>query len=156
MPILGSNYKQIGLRTDDEAVNSIFGNLYQLKKHIHGASYCYPTLGAGVQLTAGDGWALGSAALIMIANTAANPFDIHFVNIEVLSANAIYELQLFKDLACTLFIGKCRFTRVSNNEAANGVPIMTSIVQRTNPIYGKLASNSNGAQATISIFYHEY
>lgn len=156
MTIYSGNNQIIGLRSNDEQNETIFGNLYELEKHIHSISYVYPTLSAGIQLTAGNGWALGAGVQIMPANTAATYFDIHYINIEVLSANAVYEIHFFSDAACTELIGKARFTRVNNNESINALNFMSPLIIKTKPIYGKLASSSNGAQATISIFYHEY
>lgn len=145
-----------GRVTDNHNVASIYGRVEALFEHVHSASYCYPTLAVGVNIPGGVGaWQLGAITEVVPAATILSDFDIHFINIEVLSANDVYELVLYYGAADT-YAGRCRFTRVAVLESANGVPMMTPIIPASSRIRAQLASASGGDNVTISVSYHVY
>lgn len=133
-------------------------------EHLHSGCSVYPTLGAG-----GAGWIAGAPLataaaagtfgalvdLIPVA-TILLPFDIHYINIEVLGANAVYELVLGRDAAATE-IARVRFTRVAAQEAANGVPIITKIMPANTRIQAMVACSVAGPiNIEITALYHTY
>jgi hypothetical protein len=92
----------IGNKTDDELGNSLFSKIYILERHMHSSAKVYPTLAAATVINKVNSSAWGLDALptqIIPANTVTVPFDIHFMNLESISANDQYELLLFKGFA---------------------------------------------------------
>ena len=154
----------IGNKTDTTAgtslialIKAIDADIEILSDHVHGVSKCYPTLAAGVAVAGGAGaWGLGSAVQIVPINTITSIFDIHFVEVEVATANEIYELALFSDAACTIEVGRIRTSKLSNQAAATSVPIMTSRLAANSGVWAKLATASGSDTLTISLFYHTY
>lgn len=126
-----------------------------LDDHAHKESLVYPTLADGVIVTGAAGaWTLGAFAEIVPINTITDDFDIHFISVEDLSANDIYEIHIFE---ATTLIGVTRVVKTANQDSTTQVPIQTPIVRANSQIQAKIASASGGSDtATISIFYHEY
>jgi len=81
-------------------------------------------------------------------------FDIHYVSLENLSANAVYELVVYDDgTEC----GRNRFTKNANLDATVNAPIQTPIIAAGSVVTAKLSTNNAaGDTATISLFYHTY
>ncbi len=81
-------------------------------------------------------------------------FDIHYVSIEALSANGVYELVVYDDgVEC----GRTRFTKNANQDGTMDIPIQTIIITAESVITAKLSTdNAAGDTATISVFYHLY
>lgn len=152
-PVIGNLY-------DTHSDSSIYSRTELLNEHIHSVCQCYPTLAAGATITAGAGaWTLSAAyAVVIPTNTIPYDFDIHFINVETLSANASYELVLYGGAdGSEIEIGRVRFTRTAVNEAANNVVINTPVQAAGTQIKAKLASsNAAGPNVTVSLFYHRY
>jgi len=149
----------IGLITDKETNNTIFGKLYELIKHIHSVQYCYPTLANGIQAVASASiWTLGSYVIVIPTNTIGNPFDIHHIHISSFSDNTVYELHLFSGAdGAESFICAIRFARNSNTNQGSNLPVVTPLIPANTQIKAKLASSSNGADtANFSVMYHTY
>jgi hypothetical protein len=132
-------------------------NIQIIEEHLHGSSNVYPTLAAGVTVTSSAvADTLGNYAEIVPASTITSDFDIHFINIEAVSAAATYELVLYDT---TTEIGRIRFTAVGtpNNITFPTRPLITPVVAKNKQIQAKLASDNAVADtATISIEYHTY
>lgn len=150
----------IGNKNDDHTGDSIKADTYTIEEHIHSKSKVYPTLTDGVTLTAGAAWVLGVFAEIVPLNTITLDFDIHYVSIEDISANGVYELVLYSDAdgigGDEVEIGRVRFTRNAIQSATLNVPMTTPIVSANSQIKAKLAGSNAGQTAVISIFYHTY
>jgi hypothetical protein len=133
-----------------------FGNAgYQ---HIHQPAKCYPTLADGVAVAGGAGvWELGNFVEVIPVNTITTAFDIHYVNVEVASANDIYELVLYKGLlGAEVEIGRVRTLKATVQSGANSVQIQIPVQHANTRISAKLASKTGGDSLTISVFYHQY
>ena len=126
-----------------------------IEEHLHESSNVYPTLAAGVAVTGGAAWVLGAFVQIMPASTASDRFDIHFVSIEDLDTNAVYELVLYHGAGDTEY-ARTRFTKNAVQDGVMNVPIQGPIIAPTERIRAKLADSSGGSVATISLFYHVY
>lgn len=125
--------------------------------HFHSASKVYPTLAAGVTVNGGAGaWVLGAATVIVPINTIHSQFDIHYINIGLVSANDTYELVLFTDAACTVEIGRIRFTKTTVQSSTSSTPMMTPILAADTGIWAKVASSSGNDNIVMSVFYHTY
>jgi hypothetical protein len=147
----------IGNKSDDESGDSVYAEAYKVSKHIHSPCLCYPTLANGITLASTTTiWQLGAITDIVLANTIASPFDIHWVTVEGVSATGVYELHLFHGASDT-FIGSIRFTKTAAQDAAKDYKFMCPILPANDRIRGKLASNNAVADtATISVAYHVY
>lgn len=150
------------ITTIDTNVDSILADVEILGDHIHGACEVYPKnngvapFEAGVSLPCGGVGAgvFGVATEILPAVATAREFDIHWINMEVLPANATYELVLYNGAT---EIGRVRFARLNNNEAVNGVPFMMNRVPAGTAITAKCCNSANDAgNLVISVFYHQY
>jgi hypothetical protein len=140
----------------------VLDNLEILLEHIHSPCEVYPKNNgvapweAGVSVVAGGAAAgqFGVAATILPGASTTLPFDIHWVNIEVLPANAVYELVFFNGAT---EIARVRFARTNNNEAANGVPVMMALQPAGSAITAQCANSAgNVGNVVVSVYYHQY
>lgn len=127
-------------------------------EHFHSASKVYPTGAAGVGVTSASGaWTLGSFAEIVPVDTISGDFDIHWVNIEGVSADGIYEIVLY---AATTEIGRMRFTAtdIANATFLAERKMQTEIQLKNTQIQAKVMTDNGGQQdtVTISLHYHTY
>ncbi len=82
----------------------------------------------------------------------ANVFSIDSVSIENISANGVYQLNLYDD---GTEITKVRFTKDAVQGGTLNIPIKTPFIAADSKITAKLASeNAVGDTATISIGFH--
>jgi hypothetical protein len=129
-----------------------------LTDHIHGAMKVYPTLAAGVTVTGNaTAWTLGNATEIVPANTITSPFDIHFIEIEAVSATDVYEVVLYSGASADVEIGRFRTSKDSANTSFPPVSFMCPLQPANTKISAKCASSGGGGDTiTISIGYHLY
>jgi len=154
----------IGNKTDTTAGNSLVGllksvvaDLHIVEEHFHGVAKVYPTLAAGVTVNTGVGaWALGNATAVVPINTITDEYDIHYINVASVSVNDTYELVLFTDAACTVEVGRIRFTRTAVQSSTSSTPFMTPLIAANSGIWAKVASATGNDNVVISIFYHVY
>lgn len=153
--------KTIGNKnTDNYNSDSIYGKVTALEEHIHNSSNVYPTLADGVVITAdASAWTLGSITEIIPASTITDYFDLHWLVVEAVSANDIYELVLYSGPALSeTEIARVKF--VKNTTAGSGaisIPVQTAIISSNSRISAALASKSGGSDtATVSLGYHIY
>lgn len=128
-----------------------------LEEHFHKEAKVYPTLAAGVTLTAAaSSWVLGTTVEVIPASTITDDFDIHYVQIEDISANGTYEIVLYSGAGDTE-VGRVRIVRSAVQSEVLAIPIMTPIIAKNSRIRAAVAS-SGGASETvdISLFYHTY
>ena len=139
------------------AIAEVDINVELTEEHFHSAAKCYPTLTDGIPIIGGAGvWALGLATQIVPINTILVKFDIHYIEVEVATANDIYELVLYSDALCTVEIGRARTSKQSNQTGATSMPFQTPVIAANSGIWAKLASKTGGDTLTISVFYHTY
>jgi hypothetical protein len=127
-------------------------------EHFHSASKVYPTGTTGAVITsASDAWTLGNFTEIVPVNTITEDFDIHWVNIEGVSADGIYEIVLY---AATTEIGRMRFTAtdIANATFLAERKMQTKILFKNTQIQAKVMTDNGGQQdtVTISLHYHTY
>jgi hypothetical protein len=155
-----------GRLTDPHTGTSIYSRVMDINEHLHGQSWVYPSLGAG-----GAGWVVGaSPASAAAAGTFGNyvdlipsvgttlPFDIHFLNIEALGSNGVYEAIIAVGApAAEVEKARVRFARLNNQESANGVPVTMAIQPAGTRVRIKLACSAAGpVSVTVSAFGHYY
>ena len=146
----------IGNKTDTHDGDSIRAMSHRLDEHAHKESMVYPTLADGVTVTAtvNDWTDLGAFVEVVPINTITSDFDIHFVNVESVSANGIYELVLYAE---EVEIARARFGKTTNQDGPTQVMIQTPIIHANTQIQAKLASDDMVADtATISLELHKY
>jgi len=136
-----------------------FDYVHTLAEHAHGASKCYPTLLVGVNVlagVAGPPWVLGNFVEIIPASTIGEPFDIHWLVIEAITSDAIYELVLY---AATTEISRVRFSGeagVAGTVSFSPIPTLMDIQLPNTQIQAKLGCSAGAETATISVLYHTY
>jgi len=148
----------IGNKTDTHSGDSLHAKTAQMLEHIHKPSLVYPTLAAGVTLTCGNAasWTLGAFVEIIPASTVTKDFDLHFVSIEDLSANTVFEIHFFFGASDT-FCGSCRVTKNAVFDGTLNAPVQTFLIPANSRIRAKIASATGNADtADISVFYHTY
>ncbi len=144
----------VGNKDDTHAGTSLMSHAESIDEHVHTQSLTHPTLADG-ELVESDGvaWTLGAFKEIAAVNAIATDFGIHWVSVEALTANDVYELWLY---AVEVFIGRVRFTKNANLDATMNVPFQCAIIAANTQIQAKLASGTGGSDARISLFYHVY
>ncbi len=147
----------VGNKSDTYAGDSIFSHVHIMLEHGHSPSQVYPTLAAGTTVVSSAvAWTLGNFVIVVPASTVGLPFDIHYVSIEDLSANGVYELVLYYgagDTEC----GRVRFTKNAVQDGTMNVPMQTILIPADSIIKAKLATDNAVANtADISLFYHTY
>ena len=131
-----------------------------IEEHIHKEGKVYPTLAAGVTLTAvddGGSWDLGVLVEIIPANIIGTDFDIHYVGMEDISNNTVYELVLYYGVG-DIEAGRVRFSREGGTDGAlRAISIMTPIIPKNSKIMAAIATPANnGETVDISLMYHLY
>lgn len=138
--------------------DSVFDMIHHIEEHLHSVAKVYPTQAAGVNVVAGAAWALSAAIVEVIpASTITSPFDIHFVSVEGLSDNGVYELVLYSGGAGSeVEIGRTRFTKNAVQDGTVNAPMITPVQAANARIGCALACSADGADATFSLMYHCY
>lgn len=127
-----------------------------MHEHMHTALNVFPTLAGGEPILSGAPWVLGNFVEIVPVNTIASDFDIHWLIIENVTDDEIYELVLY---AATTEIARVRFGAQPGIAAvvtAAPVPVMMEIQPKNTQIQAKLASSGDAETATVSLGYHTY
>lgn len=149
----------IGSKLDTGLGTSLSAHAYRHNAHMHGANQVYPTLADGVLLTSdAAAWTLGPISQVIPAGIVATTFDLHYVNIEDLSANGVYEIVLYQGAALAeVEVGRVRATRSAVQSEVLAVPTQGPIVAAGTRISAAVASSNAAADTvTISVFYHGY
>ena len=138
---------------------TMFDYVHTLSEHVHNISKVYPTLVVGKDVLAGAAgppWVLGNFVEIVPINTIASPFDIHWLVIEAITSDAIYELVLY---AATTEISRVRFAGqagLAGTVSFSPIPMLMDIQLPNTQIQAKLACSAGAETATISVLYHTY
>ena len=130
--------------------------LHTIAEHLHGTSKVYPTLAAGVDVLSGIAWTLGNFVEIIPANTITSPFDIHWLILENVTDDEVYEMVFY---AVEVEIARIRVgvqPGVGNTVVLSPVPVQMEIQLANTQIQAKLASSGAAETATISVAYHTY
>jgi hypothetical protein len=154
----------IGSKSDSVTGTSIWAGVDEIQDHLHSAAKVYPTLAAGITVTASStAWVLGPTTTIVAENKISSPFDIHYINISAVSDANTFELAFFtgtNSSTCSSAgteIGRVRFTRSATMYSPPLVPFMNRLLTANYAICARIASESAGADtAVVSIFYHTY
>jgi hypothetical protein len=150
----------IGNKTDTVSGNSIWAHAHTLNDHFHQPSQVWPTGAAGTNVpsdsTAWTATNVGTNVMIP-CNTITSNFDIHYLCIEAISANGVYEITLWNITGALTKIGMVRIVKNATQDGTMNIPIQTPI-QAANSCIGISQVNSAGAGATVtvSVFYHTY
>ena len=154
-------FTKIG-ETTDPAVLPVTATLFNYAKgayeHVHEPAKCYPTLAAATTFTAGEAaWAESAAATLIDTNEITVPFDIHYLQVEAVGANAVYEISLWSGASADVEIGRVRTLKQSTPAGFSSVPIQIPPQPANTKISVKVATNSAAADTiAFSAFYHEY
>jgi len=139
--------------------NTMYDYVHTLAEHVHSISKVYPTLLVGVDVLAGAAgppWVLGDFVEIVPVNTIASPFDIHWLVIEAITNDGIYELVFY---AATTEISRVRFSGeagLAGTVSFSSIPTLMDIQLANTQIQAKLACSAGAETATISVMYHTY
>jgi hypothetical protein len=145
----------VGNKADLVTSDSIAARVHSVEDHNHSASNVYPTLDDGVAIpTHADPWTLGVGFTEVIPNAAiGDPFDLHFISIEALDDNAVYEIVLY---AVEVEIARVRVTKNAVQDGTMNAPVQTVILAAGTQIQARAASDVGNSSVTLSLFYHIY
>ena len=107
-------------------------------------------------MLSGIAWTLGNFVEIVPANTIASPFDIHWLVVENVTDDEVYELVFY---AAEVEISRLRFGAqpgVANVVSVAPLPTLMEVQPANTQIQAKLASSGAAETATISVIYHTY
>jgi hypothetical protein len=131
--------------------------IHTTEEHLHNEGKVYPTLATGVIVTSSaTAWTLGNYAEVIPGGTVTEDFDIHWIVVEGASADATYEIVLYKS---TTEIARTRITipDFANIVMLQSVPILSPVVDGNYQIQAKVATENAAADTiTISVGYHTY
>jgi len=93
----GGFFEHVEVPYDLEEFNSIMAYLRTMYQHVHGETFVFPDLDDDFVLTSGAGaWGTGGALVEIIpAGGTDRPFDLHWMNIANMSADAEYQVKLY-------------------------------------------------------------
>lgn len=85
----------------ESGVNTVLDYLTTGYYHIHGKSFVYPEYADNILLTADAGvWSQGGQIIEVIpAGAMGHAFDLHFLNVENISANGVLQVDIYAGLA---------------------------------------------------------
>ncbi len=136
-------------------------DLERISDHIHSAAAIYPVLATGVTLTKGAGaWAAYPEAKteIVPVDTITSPFDIHWIDVNTISANGQYTITLYSGLAgAEVKIAEVAISRTAVFSQEGAVPVITPIVSANSRISAAISSSNVAADTLIAkVGYHTY
>ena len=146
----------IGNRNDAPTTDSLAGRIHSIEEHNHSAARVYPSLAGGVNIIdGGAAWTYGAYVQVVPAATIQDPFDIHWLIFESISANDIYQIEVVYGAGDT-YAGEKKFVRTAVQEQTGDVPFMTVIIPANSRIRARIASAGGGNNVDLSIAYHLY
>ncbi len=148
----------VGNRDDGHSTSTLRGESHAAEDHFHSPSKVYPTLADGVTVTAQNtDWGVAGALVeIVPANAITTDFDIHYVNIEDVSASRVYELILYQG-ASDVEVGRIRFTKSAGLDPVLDRRIQTGVIPANARIRARLTSGGAVADTVdITLQYHAY
>ncbi len=150
----------VGNKDDAVSSTSLMAFSHRMDDHIHSVCKVTPSGQAGVTLTAGDAdpWTLGGFGVLAATNAITIIFDLHFIVVEAMSANATYEIVVYSGAdASEVEVGRIRIVRVTNQVRSVALPIQTPLIAANSQIKAKvMSSTGNLDTVTISLQYHTY
>lgn len=144
----------IGNRDDNNLSTSIAGRVFDQWEETHSGQLVYPTLAAGVQVTAAnDAWTLGSYATVIPINAITEEFHIHHMCVSSATAVGSYELRLYSGAGVRIAI--MTFAVTAKKDDPEGLDLYVPHLLANTRVRAKLAS-SNVAQDQVGIklWYH--
>ena len=145
----------------DETQEEIAEEIEIISDHIHGVQFVYPNLATAVSIASTTGigsWTPGGNTEVVPINTITSPYDIHFISIATISANANCQLDLYQgaDGAGTK-ICSVTFTRNDNFQRSFPLPVITPLMAANRRVYANLADSADdGITVTFKVWYHTY
>lgn len=141
-------------------VNTIMGFLQTGYYHIHGAGSVYPLYADAVVLTSAAGaWnTTGNIVEVIPANAIVKDFDIHFITVYNISANAQLVIDLFSGApGQEILIRPVDINRGDNFSAEIPRPIMIKQQPKNTRISARLTDSTASAKTCgIKLDYHVY
>jgi hypothetical protein len=132
-------------------------------KHIHNSSYTYPDdcslIDAVSSATANT---FGNFAELIPANTVDVSFDIHWINVQGISANGTYILELHEVSADDLqvsegFLGSISVSRQDNFTRSFQVYMQVPVIHANSRIGARVKKSGAGAgTVSFNVMYHDY
>lgn len=147
-----------GARDDRVTTDTLAGRMHSVDEHGHSATKAYPTLADAPTVTAeAADWGTGGALVEIIpVDIIAAVFDIHYVNIERVSAARVYELFLYYGSGDTL-AGHVRITKSAGLDPVLDRNFQTIKIPANSRVRARLTSAGGVAdEMDITVQYHEY
>ena len=126
-----------------------------VEEHIHSVQQVAPSTAIGILVTAGAApWDLGAESGTILTGPAAW-FDIHYIDIETISANGNYQLNIY---ANSVIKASVTFTKKSvTADDYVRCPVITPLLAAGSVITAKLGSLAGGAETCrVKVWYHQY
>ncbi len=136
-----------------------FDYAHVLEEHAHSAGCVYPTLVAGIDVLAGAAgppWVLGEFVEIVPVDTITEAYDIHWLVLETVSDDDVYELVFYED---ETEVSRVRFAveaGVGGTVTFSPIPTLMPILAANSKLQVKLACATGTKTITMSVIYHTY
>ena len=148
----------VGNKNDTHFSDSLSGHAHNTNDHFHRPSLLWPTLAPAILITSKNiAWTLGdNFATIVAADDITEPFDIHWIHFDAISAQGAYEVHLYYG-AGDIEIARIPFVKAAQQDGLYSTQSMTPIIPANSQVRAKLASDNAAADtANIKIRYHTY
>lgn len=143
----------IGNKTDTHDGDSVVGRSKLVEEHLHNKVFLYPDLASSITLTKAAGaWAAHPTPTEIIpVNTITEDFDLHFLNVNAISANGEYSIKLYTGAGgAEVLLGTYGAARNAVQSQEGSRNILTDVILANTRISAAITSE-NAAADTLNI-----
>jgi hypothetical protein len=145
----------------DANVDSLVSSVEILSDHFHTPQQVYPNLATAVSVVSTNGagsWTPGADTEVIPIDTITSIYDLHFVSIATIGANASFQLDFYQGAnGAGTHIGSVTFARQDNFQRSFFLPITCPRLAANRRVYAKLADDGDaGITITLKVWYHIY
>lgn len=130
-----------------------------LLEHAHSQQKLAPSDAAPVTLaSAASAWVQGTIVQLLAAGAETSDYDVHWVTVSGITANADYEIVLYAGAAAAeVEIGRCAVTRNAVQSQEGNVAMMTPLQPGGTRLSASISSSTAGTEgAKVKVAYHTY
>ena len=144
-----------GTANDSYFHETIRGRVEAAYQHVHKEARVAPSKNTGVTVTSSaTAWTLGDfSADIIAANSVGATYDLHWVNVESMDTNGIYEIVFY---AGNDEIARVRTSRQDNFTKREALFVESPWIGDGVALRAKVAHSVGSAACVVSVGYHTY
>jgi hypothetical protein len=140
-------------------VETMADKVHVLEEHAHGQQKLAPSDAApAVLASAAVAWTQGTIVQLLAAGAETEDYDVHWVTVSNITANADYEIVLYAGgIGAEVEIGRCAVTRNAVQSQEGTVAMLTRIQPGGTRLSASISSSTSGTEgASVKVAYHTY